>query len=130
MRKWGTPNASDSKGIGPKGSASQVHSNERGYLAAQVEEHEDTGKNLHRLNPAWAETLMGWPVGWSDPATECKGAFKGFPKPQGDAQHDYEPPRTVHKDNCPIRRKRIAMIGNGVVSQQVAHAFGRILRKA
>lgn len=130
VRKWGTPRASDSKGVGPKGSSSQVHSNDHGYLIGQVEEHEDSGKNLHRLNPAWAETLMGWPVGWSDPSNACRSTFQGFPKQQGPVQHSYEPSRTIHKDDCPNRAKRIAMIGNGVVPQQVKTAFGRLLKFA
>jgi hypothetical protein len=47
-----------------------------------------------RLSPAWTETLMGFPVNWTL-ATEDVGKHPGWPAPPGQAQHSYEPPRTI-----------------------------------
>lgn len=80
-----------------------------------------------RLSPDWEETLMGWEIGWTDATKPCAGIFPGFPMGQGYEQYAYEPPRTVHKDECPGRTKRIGMIGNGVVPQQAEIAFYLLL---
>lgn len=58
---WGTPRAADHKGSGPRGSKSQRHMEGRRYLAGQAATPE-TGA----LNPAFVETLMGYPIGWTD----------------------------------------------------------------
>lgn len=62
-RRWPTPRASEWKGTGPIGSASHEHRLLRGYLDATVQEVEGrSGK----LNPAWIEWLMGFPIGWTE----------------------------------------------------------------
>lgn len=43
VQKWGTPRASEYKGTGNKGSASQQHRLQKGYLDAQVEEIAEGG---------------------------------------------------------------------------------------
>lgn len=59
---WPTPRASEWKGVGPMGSASQEYMLSKGYLSATVQEAEQaTGQ----LNPCWAEQLMGYPDNWT-----------------------------------------------------------------
>ncbi|CAN5467724.1 hypothetical protein BH10ACI4_BH10ACI4_25130 [soil metagenome] len=70
---------------------------------------------------------MGWPIGWTDAKNECEETFVGFPKGQGAEQHSYEPARTVEKSTAANRVARIAMIGNGVVPQQGAIAYRRLI---
>ena len=54
-----TPRASEWKGCGPKGSKSHNHWLQHFYLTAVVS---DSGK----LNPTFAEAIMGFPPGWTD----------------------------------------------------------------
>jgi hypothetical protein len=54
-----TPRASEWKGCGPKGSKSHDQWMRKFYLSAIVT---DSGK----LNPMFAELLMGFPAGWTD----------------------------------------------------------------
>lgn len=54
-----TPRASEWKGCGPKGSKSHDHWLSHFYLTAVVT---DSGK----LNPTFAEVLMGLPLDWTD----------------------------------------------------------------
>lgn len=79
------------------------------------------------LNPDWEETLMGWPVGWTNWTEPCAGLWPGFPMGQGPEQFDYEPPRTMPKGAVLNRTKRIEMIGNGVVWMCAAEAFYELL---
>lgn len=53
-----TPRASEWKGCGPKGSKSHSHWLSHFYLSAVVT---DSGK----LNPTFAERMMGFPTGWT-----------------------------------------------------------------
>ncbi|MFC6644152.1 hypothetical protein ACFQBQ_00805 [Granulicella cerasi] len=117
VRNWSTPIKTDSKFCLTTGKFTNI--------VSQVQELSN-GSPSNRLNPAWCELLMGWPIGWSS-TSACARTFPGFPKGQGDEQHDYEAPRTIHKDQCINRPKRIAMIGNGVVPQQVALAFTALM---
>ena len=58
-----TPRASEWKGTGPLGSKSHNHRVAKGYLDATVQEvNQESGK----LNPAWVEWLMGFPIGWTE----------------------------------------------------------------
>src|SRR5688572_21664101 len=54
-----TIRASEYKGCGPKGSKSHTHWIDHFYLSAIVT---DSGK----LNPMFAERMMGFPEGWTD----------------------------------------------------------------
>lgn len=127
-RAWGTPRESDYKGTGPKGSDSQVHKLNRGYLDAQVEEIAEGGAKNESLNPDWEEILMGWAIGWTDPTQPC-GTFPGFPMGQGYEQFDYEPPRTLPRSQMTGRTARIKMIGNGIVPQCATTAYVKLLRE-
>jgi hypothetical protein len=98
-----------------------------GHLVAQVEEVSDTHRKMHRLNPDWEELLMGWQSGWTDPTKPCVNGFPGFPAGQGVYQFPYEPPRTVHRDDCPNRTKRVSAIGNGVCTPTAAAAYFLLL---
>ena len=63
IRLWPTPRASEYKDCGPVGSKSHTHMHNRSYLCAKVKNpHRPTGK----LNPAWTEWLMGFPIGWTE----------------------------------------------------------------
>jgi hypothetical protein len=78
-KEWGTPRAAEWKGTGPQGSKSHHHRLKRHYLDAQAENF-PTGlphqmeigltspsvSGPRRLNCAFAEWLMGWPIGWTD----------------------------------------------------------------
>lgn len=90
VKMWPTPKASDSKGTGPIGSASQIHDAKKGNLRGVVLETFATpqardfrtgqksrwedpkrSRNLNdqiggQLNPAWVEWLMGFPIGWTE----------------------------------------------------------------
>lgn len=61
VKLFPTPRASNCKGSGPRGSKSQRHLEERGYLTGVVAT-EQSGQ----LNPQWVEWLMGFPSGWTD----------------------------------------------------------------
>lgn len=126
-RAWGTPRADEYKGTGPKGSKSQQYRLDKGYLDAQVEEITDRGKASESLNPDWEELLMGWPIGWTDPARSCDGTFSGWPMGQCSEQHDYEPPRTRPRVEMPRRTARVKMLGNGIVPQCATAAYTRLL---
>ena len=119
QKNWATPIRNDSKHCLSTGGFASTTSNVQAL---------SDGSSTNRLNPAWAETLMGWPAGWSSAETSATLQFSGFPKGQGSEQHPYEASRTIHKDSCPGRAKRIAMIGNGVVPQQVTLAYKRLLK--
>ena len=69
---WATPRLSEYKGVGQKGSASQVDMLDRGKLIAQVEQTDGQqsqgssntdgkshGQSRGRLNPAWVLQLLG-----------------------------------------------------------------------
>lgn len=59
-----TPRASEYKGTGPLGSKSHNHRLEKGYLDATIQEHgKQTGM---KLQPGFAEWMMGFPPGWTD----------------------------------------------------------------
>lgn len=64
-RFYGTPRASDANGVGKRGSKSQQHNEQRGYLIGQVADYTN-----RQLNPDWEETLMGYPVGWTSIAAD------------------------------------------------------------
>ena len=92
IRTWGTPRATEGKGCGPRGSKSQKHMLEKGYLCAEVSEVESElisfgwtvtppviippslrvqlgGTETQpkgQLNPDWVEWLQGLLIGWTD----------------------------------------------------------------
>lgn len=68
------------------------------------------------LNPAWVETLMGYPIGYTLPEGEplC-GLPTRWPAGLGAPQHEWEPPRlTTEKQH---RAARLKCLGNSIVPQ-------------
>jgi hypothetical protein len=97
---WPTPCARDWRGTGP--SALERHSPSLPDIVGGS------------LNPTWVESLMGFPVGWTDPGAE-PAPTPSWPMPQGPDQHPWEPPRTAAPRTVPHRGQRIATLGNAVV---------------
>ena len=62
-----TPCSSNSKEVGPKGSASQIHNAEHGNLCGVIKGLPSVpiGAATY-LNPSFVEEMMGFPVGWTD----------------------------------------------------------------
>lgn len=60
---WNTVRTADAKGSGPLRSSSQRSRLEHSQLDAQVIQ---ATSRSGLLNPAWVETLMGYPPGWTD----------------------------------------------------------------
>ncbi len=89
---------------------------------------EEASETTGQLSPAWVELLMGYPIGWTDPArVELCGDHQGWPAPQGAPQFDYEPSRLAGPDDAENRRARITALGNAVVRQCVTVAGARLL---
>ena len=75
------------------------------------------------LNPAWVETLMGFPAGWTDPS--ARTGSHAWPMARGDEQAPHEPPRLVSPRSTPHRKERLKALGNAVVPQQGILALQR-----
>ncbi|WP_206830136.1 hypothetical protein [Alicyclobacillus fructus] len=123
MVLWGTPKSSEHKGSGPYGSPSWRRDLERYNLKAQVMEPHAPGQ----LNPDWVECLMGLPIGWTD-IDKGNDELRVVPWPAGygEAQYEWEPPRTT--TNRRHRVKRLKALGNGVVPAQIAPIFAELVR--
>lgn len=121
IKAWATPIQRDYKS-GKESADLLTRPGHKPPLSTQIENGE---KGM--LNPDWEETLMGWPVGWTNWTEPCAGLWPGFPMGQGPQQFDYEPPRTMPKGAVVNRTKRIEMIGNGVVWMCAAEAFYHLL---
>lgn len=122
VREWATATATDYKT--PAGFVRQ------GHQPARIGEQfiHEAGK---RLNPAWVETLMGVPQGWTLPdGPSLRDQLDGWRAPRGryPATWDrsvpwpgfaWEPSRTLLDGSpAPGRPARIKGLGNGVVWQQ------------
>ncbi len=86
-----------------------------------------------RLNPAWVENLMGWPIGWTDLACDkvriplgSSGEYL-FPAGRWMPQRSHEPARITsvksRSKDAKARNAGLRMLGNGWVPQQAARAF-------
>jgi hypothetical protein len=62
VRRWPTPTAADAKSSG----AAAYDTGHSGTTLCDSTEREASGTNL-KLNPDWAEALMGLPIGWTRP---------------------------------------------------------------
>jgi DNA (cytosine-5)-methyltransferase 1 len=60
---------------------------------------------------------MGYPIGWTDPGCDTPEECPDWPAGMGEAQHEWEPPRTCGR--IPNRVARVEALGNAVVPQQV-----------
>lgn len=135
--RWATPTKSDTTGPGAHGEgglnlstkveakpwATPAESDDKGSVTLEKAEE----RSKQRLNPDWEELLMSWQIGWTDITKPCGALFPGFPMGQGPNQFDYEPSRTIHRDDSPNRTKRVSAIGNGVVTVCVAEAYYLLL---
>ena len=108
---WPTATASDWKGA----CASEVAEGGNGRLDNVVEGIADAG-NPGSLNPAWVETLMGYPIGYTLPDGDVMRELPNvWPAGLGAEQHEWEPPRlTSVKEN---RADRLKALGNSIVPQ-------------
>lgn len=130
MVQWATPIDSDYKGsVSLESAEARALVSSRGTrLPEQITLVEgESARKLHRLNPDWEELLMTWPIGWTDPTKPCAGIWPGHAAGQGTFQYPYEPPRTVHRDHCPNRTKRVSAIGNGVCTATAELAYYLLL---
>ena len=131
---WPTPIARDYKVGG--GGLNAVGTEPLSEVAAP------TGGLGRRLNPAWVEVLMGFPVGWTSPEGEGlqvdpsprwpRGRYPAdWDRSQIWPGYDWEPSRTIPDGPpCPGRPARIRGLGNAVLPQQGAHAITTALRPA
>jgi site-specific DNA-cytosine methylase len=125
-RTWPSPAATDAKTAGP--------GQRRGQLGEAV-------GAPYRLHAPWVETLMGWPVGWTEPegpslrghAEELLTAPR-WPRGRPPAEHvgpwpgyEWEPSRTESGPPTKGRPARLRMCGNGVVPQAAAIALAAAL---
>jgi hypothetical protein len=66
VRLWHTPQASDGEGsrTGVSGTSETGRTPDGRKVSTSLQS--DLRDQAGRLNPAWVETLMGFPVGWTD----------------------------------------------------------------
>lgn len=120
VRRWPTPTAGDAKGSGGRNNSPNCHP---GTSLTDATVRQPRIPDDHRLSPAWVETLMGLPVGWTDPGTlRAELGDTRWPALRGLPQEPWEPPRTEPKGD-PWRTKRLKMLGNAVVWQQAVMAL-------
>jgi hypothetical protein len=84
-----------------------------------------------QLNPDWVETMVGLPIGWTNPDIKevSRENPNHWPAFMGQPQYEWEPPRTCGK--MPNRAKRLKMCGNICIAQQISpilHAIADIER--
>jgi DNA (cytosine-5)-methyltransferase 1 len=108
---WATPNTAQG---GPDYTRAARAGSGADDLVTQVAKSESEGG---ALNPDWVETLMGFPVGWTDLQRAEPVPWPGWPAGCGQMQYDYEPPRTVRR--IKNRGARLKALGNAVVPAQV-----------
>lgn len=117
---WRTPDANASRG--PSSEERYAWKKEKGMpisINDQVK-HEGNAGQSGQLSPDWVETLMGFPLGWTD--LECEEPeMLPWPALMGQDQYPWEPPRTGVK--IPERAKRLKALGNAVVPAQALAFF-------
>src|SRR5947209_8736262 len=64
-RRWPTPAARDYRGAGSKEGYQRRSQDHQQALNEEIV-HGISGEGQGQLNPAWVETLMGFPPGWTD----------------------------------------------------------------
>lgn len=120
---WPTPRAREGNS-GSYGCASIERNADRNYLDGVVIKKEEKPGNL---NADWVELLMGLPIGWTDinVAKEDIESWQGWPAAINVEQYAYEPPRVIVGQKN--RAKRLKVLGNGCVPQQVYLVFAAIV---
>lgn len=126
VQTWATPGASDAKDV-------------RQHKGGNESLNHQARTDGRRLSPDWVETLMGFPVGWTNP-TGPKMEINPSPRwPRGRYPADWdrtklwpgygwEPSRTLPDGPpCPGRPARIRYLGNAVVPAQGAMAIKEAL---
>lgn len=124
----GGPNQRDSKGNPGLPRAvnfwATPRASESGPDYAKIERTPGSGLSLQtqcggQLNPDWVESMVGLPIGWTNPEVKeiSRENSNRWPAFMGRFQYEWEPPRTCGK--MPNRAKRLKMCGNICVPQQV-----------
>lgn len=118
VKMWPTPNASDHR---DRGNLSNPCIQRRIEIGKQVELSMCVSDKSGQLNPDWAESLMGFPIGWTDLDCEEPGVhwidYPRWPAGQGQEQYEWEPPRVAV--GVKNRVARLKACGNAVVPAQV-----------
>ena len=117
-RNWPTVTTKTSRG--ERAGQYQHNKNHSAHLINIVEAN-DKNNRKGQLNPCWVEQLMGYPDGWTDPDCDEPTPWMGWPARPGEAQHEWEHPRTIV--GLPHRAKRLKALGNSVVPQQALPIF-------
>jgi hypothetical protein len=119
----GGPNQRDSRGPGLPG-AVNLWATPQATNAHGKGKHGQGGDNLQtqcdgQLNPDWVESMVGLPIGWTNPNVKeiSRENPNRWPSFMGQPQYDWEPPRTCGK--MPNRAKRLKMCGNICIAQQI-----------
>lgn len=120
-RNWPTVTTKTSRG--ERTGQYQHNKNHSAHLINIVEAN-DKNNRKGQLNPCWVEQLMGYPDGWTDPDCDAPTPWMGWPARPGEAQHEWEHPRTIV--GLPHRAKRLKALGNAVVPQQAEPIFRAI----
>ena len=130
---WPTPAARDYRS--GSGTTEDSHPGKRGTMCLP-----EIVKG--RLNPDWVETLMGFPVGWTDQADAAELDHDAAERlmlaprwpagwvreaPDAGPQHDWEPPRLVYGAIVRGRPARLKQLGNAVCPAEGALALSKLL---
>jgi DNA (cytosine-5)-methyltransferase 1 len=129
VRPWSTPTTRDHKDGGEGVDHRKVE--DRGKLTGQAVAADRAG---YRLSPAWVETLMGLPTGWTRPDGPPLHAepYPRWPRGRYPASwdrsvvwpgYDWEPERTESGPPVKGRPARLRALGNAVVPQAGALAI-------
>jgi site-specific DNA-cytosine methylase len=132
VSRWPTPTAGDGRAAGSRNApGSGAHAGVS--LSDAVTTGSSTGRqgaHTGRLSPAFVESLMGFPVGWTDPCGPIS-PWPGWPPGPGDSEGwalylERGGPAPVCGP-VPDRAARLAALGNSCCPQQVALALAELL---
>ncbi len=116
---WATPcNRDFRSGMSKEALERRQNESRRGVnLSEQLQRVEGGGG---QLNPDWVESMVGLPIGWTNPDVKdiSRENPNRWPAFMGQPQYEWEPPRTCGK--MPNRAKRLKMCGNICIAQQIS----------